>query len=356
MTKILFAGYAPVHFRCFLPLFERLRRRPDVELTVSGGLRTKTDDGYEYDAPSMYRSFGLPESCIKTVDEIREMDFDIQFSAHTKLIRPRRVEKTIQIFHGISFRNKAVRSANMGCDHYFVIGPYMLSRFVEAGYLTETDPRICKVGFMKTDPLLDGTLDRSAVATEIGLSQTRPVVLYAPTGAKKNSLEIMGEDVIRALKAADRFDLVIKPHDHPKKDMSWFSYLQQYADEHCHIMPPESDVIPLLSVTDLLISDASSVANEFALMDRPIVFLDTPELLEKARTVEDSALDLQTFGRRAGVVVPGSDEIVRTVDKSLANPDQLSPMRQSMTRQLFFNPGRATDAAMAWLDSEVLAA
>lgn len=352
--KILFAGYAPVHFRCFKPLYDRLTQRSDLQLTVSGGLRTLTDDGYAYDASALYDGFGLPQGTVKSVEEIRDLDYDVQFSAHTKLILPRKVERTIQIFHGISFRNKAVRAANMGCDHYFIVGPYMLSRFVGAGYLDEDDSRVARIGFMKTDPLLDDSLDRNVIRAGLGFSGERPVLLYAPTGAKKNSLETMGKDVIRKLKATGRYDLVIKPHDHPKnKKVTWANYLQRYADDHCRIVPPEDDVIPMLYAADLLISDASSVANEFSLMDRPIVFLDTPELLEKARAATDSALDLNTFGRRGGLVASGPEDVVSVVDESLANPGARSAMRRSMVREFFYNPGQATNTAMTWLDKNL---
>lgn len=48
------------------------------------------------------------------------------------------------------------------------------------------------------------------------------------------------------------------------------------------------DILPTLFLADLLISDASSVANEYTLLDRPIVFLDVPEMIEAA--VESGAL------------------------------------------------------------------
>ena len=63
-------------------------------------------------------------------------------------------------------------------------------------------------------------------------------------------------------------------------------------------MVRQPDVILTLFAADLLITDASSVANEYALLDRPIVFLDVPELLAAAGG-EGSAPDLETWGRRA---------------------------------------------------------
>ena len=45
---------------------------------------------------------------------------------------------------------------------------------------------------------------------------------------------------------------------------------------------------------------ATSVAFEYALVDRPIIFFDVPEILYAARK---SKIDLDTWGRKAGDVV-----------------------------------------------------
>ncbi len=353
--KILFAGYAPVHFRCFEPLYRRLSAWPGVEVFVSGGLRSGRKNAYRYDAAGMYAGFDLPEGAVLSADAIRDMDFDVQFSAHTKLIPARQVDRKIQIFHGVSYRNKAVRPENMGCDNYFVIGPYMLKRFEEGKLLSAQDPRVVNVGFMKTDALLDGSLNRQALLTSVGFDGSRPVLLYAPTGAKSNSLETMGEAVIKELLATDKYDLLIKPHDHPKnKRVNWAKYLARYQGEHCKIVPPAADVIPMLFIADLLISDASSVANEYTLLDRPIVFLDTPELLAKAETARNSMLDLDTWGRNGGVVAETAGDTPLRVAESLTDPMQHSLMRRRIAEDLFFNPGSATESAMSWLAEHVL--
>jgi len=355
-TKILFSGYAPVHFICFRPLYERLRLRDDVEVYVSGGTRTKLDDGsHRYDAQDMYRHFDLPADRVLSTDAITAMDFDLLFAAHTRLILPRTVGRRIQIFHGISYRNKAVRPENMSCDHYFLVGPYMQRRFIEAGHLREQDPRAVPVGFMKTDRLIDGSLQRERVLQQLGFDGRRPVLLYAPTGARCNSLETMGEEVIERLLATDRFDVIVKPHDHPKAAVDWFARLARFEGARCHITR-EADIVPLMVAADLLISDASSAANEFTLLDRPIVFLDTPELIAQAREAANSMLDLETWGRKAGTVVKSAQRIVEAVDAGLEHRADRTDVRQAMARDFFYNPGRATDTAMGWLEANVLGA
>jgi hypothetical protein len=297
----------------------------------------------------MYGPFGVDPKHVLPVAEMRERSFDVLFAGNTKLIEPRHAARRIQIFHGISFRNKSVRSDNMGCDHYFLVGPYMHRRFVESGLLAADDPRAVPIGFMKTDRLLDGTLTRERELRRLGLDGTRPVLLYAPTGQRHNSLETMGEDVIRRLAATGRFDVLIKPHDHPKrKTIDWFERLAPLEDDHCRVLR-DPDVIPLLFVADLLISDASSVSSEYSVLDRPMVFLDVPKLIANAGKSETSMLDLDTWGRRAGAIVGEPDAVTDAVDAGLEDPASHAEIRRAMAGDLLYNPGRATDAAMTWL-------
>jgi CDP-glycerol glycerophosphotransferase (TagB/SpsB family) len=112
------------------------------------------------------------------------------------------------------------------------------------------------------------------------------------------------------------------------------------------------DVIPSLFVSDLLITDASSVANEYVLLDRPIVFLDVPELLTAAGR-EGSALDLATWGRKGGEVVGNPVTAAGAVAHGLGNPGRRSAVRAGIVRDLFYHPGGATDAAIEWLQAEL---
>lgn len=352
--RILFTGYAPVHFQCFKPLYDRLAANPGIELQVSGGTRSKSLNalgGYLYDHEAMYRQFELPEGSVLPVASLAKADYDVIFSANTRRIEPRRVERRIQIFHGLSFRNRAIRPETEGADHYFLLGPYMKRGFEAAGILAPGDSRGVEIGFPKTDRLLDGSLKREDVLARHGISGDRPVVLYAPTGERRNSLETMGEELIAKLNAVDRYDVLVKPHDHPHSSIDWWSRLGPLENEHVRLVR-EVDVIPALSIADLLLTDASSVANEFALVDRPIVFLDVPELIELTRQ-KGARIDLETWGRKGGVVVPDVNAAIEAVEAGLAAPAERSEVRRAIADDLFFNPGHATGSAMRWLRTEL---
>lgn len=352
--RVLFTGYAPVHFLCFQPLWKRLVEETGVETWLSGGLRSETEQGRVHDHMGLYMPFGVPEDRVLSVEELESEDFDVVFAANTKIILPRSVGKKVQIFHGISFRNRAVRSRNMDCDHYFLVGPYMQRRFHAAGLLDEGDPRGLKIGFMKTDRLINGELDRDALLADHGFDGSRPVLLYAPTGQKRNSLESMGEEVLERLSATGAYDILVKLHDHPKDTKTdWFGRLARFESDHCKIAR-DLDVIPLLFLADLLISDASSVTSEYSLLDRPMVFLDVPRLLAKAEGRKGSMLDLDTWGRKAGAIVTDPATVVDAVDTGLEGIAEHAEVRRAMARDLFFNPGSATDAALDWVRESLL--
>lgn len=346
---VLFGGYAPVHFVCFKPIYDALVKIPGVEVYVTGGKRFDRKDGtVGYDAKALYRPFGVPTRRILPLSSIAKRSFDMTFSAHTSGFFPKATKTKVQVFHGVSFRNLAIRDDQRQYHALFVSGPYMMRGF-ERRVFKGKSSKLLPIGFVKVDRLKNGTLDRKAILARLGLKGDRPVLLYAPTGDKRNSLELMGEDVIGRIKKANRWDLLIKLHDHPKdRETNWPKKLAKHLGPHVKLVRNDYDVVPYLFVADLLISDASSVANEYALMDRPIVFLDVPKLISKAKR-KGAMVDLGTWGRRGGTTVRNPAGVVRAIAKALANPKKGSKVRQAMAKDLFFDPGRATERAIGWV-------
>lgn len=348
-ARILFTGYAPVHFVCFKPVYERLRRLRGVEVFLSGGREADPVTGAPgMTAKRLYTPFRLPSARVVTLAEARKRSFDLVLCAHVSGYFPREDKERIQLFHGVSFRNMAVRRDVLVYDRLFLVGPYMRRLFTEQQLLREGDPRLVNIGFPKLDRLVNGTLDRRAILNRLGFSGRRPVVLYAPTGQKDNSLEHTGEAVLERLRATGKYDILVKLHDHPRDRVTdWPARLKPLLDRHTKLVA-DYDIVPYLFVADLLISDASSVSNEYALLNRPMVFLDVPQLLDNMRR-KGVSLDLDTWGRKGGVTTRWPDEAVEAVAWSLAHRARGSRVRRAMVRDLFFNPGRATDAAVQWI-------
>lgn len=347
--RILFAGYAPVHFVCFQPLYERLRRTKGIEVVLSGGRDASPDGVRALTARQLYEPFRVAPKSVVPLEKIRDQSFDMVFCAHVSGYFPRDERDRVQLFHGVSFRNMAVRRDVLVYDHLFVVGPYMRRLFTDQQMLRESDPKLVPIGFPKLDRLVDGSLDRRRILSRLKLSGRRPVVLYAPTGQKDNSLDTgVGEAVIERLRRTGKYDILIKLHDHPRdRTTDWPKRLAPLLDAHTRLVH-DYDVVPYLYAADLLVTDASSVSNEYALLNRPMVFLDVPQLLA-AMGKKGVALDLDTWGRKGGITVRWPDEAVEAIGWSLAHPRSGSAVRKAMARDMFYNPGRATEHAVRWV-------
>jgi hypothetical protein len=92
---------------------------------------------------------------------------------------------------------------------------------------------------------------------------------------------------------------------------------------------------PYLFVADALITDHSSIGFEFMLLDRPVVVIDCPGLIEKARVSPDKVRLL----RSSADVVAGADELVLAVTRALEHPSRLSERRRAGAGDLFYEPG-----------------
>ncbi len=341
MKRVLFSGYAPVHFLSFEPVYRALRDRPELSILLSGGFREKRADGsVTFHSDGFYDPFDVDPEHVCSVETAQQTDVDVAVCAHlSDSLFPRSTRQTLQIYHGVSFKNYAVRDKALAFDILCLPGRYHARKYREKGLIQSGGPEIFLTGFAKVDALVNGSLDRASLLESHGLDPSRPTLLYAPTGDKYNSLETVGEEVIRRLAASDAWNLVIKPHDHPKRTIDWFERLARYGSPRVRLLR-DLDVVPWLHAADLLISDASSVITEYTLLDRPVVLLNVPKLLKRVLD-RGGALDLDTYGHKVGPVVDDPSTIVHVVERQLADSSGFSERRLAMAEEVFFQPGSA---------------
>jgi hypothetical protein len=340
--RILFTGSAPVHFACALPVYRRLAADPRVEFWLSGGFKSGPPEAPVYSLPGFYEPFGVDLSRVIPVERSRQEDFDVVVAAHLNPVLPRAHGKTVQVFHGVSFKNLLVREKYTVFDFLCLAGRYHAEVYRRKGYVRANAGACLVTGFAKADRLVDGSLDRTATLRAIGVDPRLPTILYAPTGSKHNSMETMGLDVIRRIRDAGRWNLVVKLHDHPKlTDVDWAREVAPLEGERVRLAR-DWDIVPALHAADLVLTDASSAAVEFTLLDRPIVFIDVPELFKDVME-RGGALDLETHGRSVGSVVTSVGEVVGAIEDAFAHPAREGARRRAMAAHVFHEPGRATD-------------
>lgn len=166
------------------------------------------------------------------------------------------------------------------------------------------------------------------------------MVLYAPTWGAGSSLQDFGEEVVRAC-LDQGIRLVVKFHDHTLRDPSWSEKLMEWESAGVMIYR-DPDAVPAMAASDLLVSDMSSVANEYLLLDRPLITILPPTYGERyAETA-----DVESWRSTGSIIVERVEALRYSLLQGLAHPEEGSVNRRAMASRLFYSPGRATQRGL----------
>ncbi len=345
--KILFCATTPMNYAMFKPLHRRLAGDPRIEIWFTA----------HHDHKTLYRSVGMENERLigNFWSKLRHWDMRICPSFYYERDN---ADVTVQIFHGCSLKNRAVHDKALDFDKLFLIGPYMRQKFIETWKLDENDPRFENIGMPKLDQFFDGSLDRAKLMQRLNLDPKLPTVIYAPTRTTEtsSSLQMFGKQIIETV-AQMPVNFLIKLHDRAYKQWKdsmkedWEQILESYKD-HPRVRPIfDYDVVPYLFISGLLISDISSVVNEFTLLDRPMVLIDVPRLISNYQRIEQKrgleTCDLADWGQSAGELVKDMQDLPAIITDCLEHPEKKQEIRQEFAEKFFFNPGHATDRAVA---------
>jgi hypothetical protein len=125
--------------------------------------------------------------------------------------------------------------------------------------------------------------------------------------------------------------------------VDWPGQLDELSLRYGVHIAKERDAAPYLFVSDLVITDHSSVGFEFMLLDRPLIVIDCPELIHKACVSPDKVIRL----RRAADVITDPRALDAAVTRALATPGRRSQERRTTAAELFYGAGGATARAVS---------
>jgi hypothetical protein len=280
------------------------------------------------------------------------MKFDAYIAADILWVTLPRGTKRIQMFHGVAGKYSNIydspERSMRHWDRLFFINRLRLRNFVTSGAIDAESPNARLVGFPKLDCLVDGSLSRDALLSEMGIDPARRTVLYAPTWSAHSSLNTAGEKLVRRLCDAG-YAVIVKLHDrsrdaayHHSGGIDWPSRLGAILKKYGGLLAAGSDSCPYLAASDVLITDHSSVGFEYLLLDRPVVRIETPELIE-ATNINRQYVSLLA---EASITARTARGAVAAVNRCIVEPSLQSVARRSVASKLFFNPGTATARAV----------
>jgi CDP-glycerol glycerophosphotransferase len=153
--------------------------------------------------------------------------------------------------------------------------------------------KIFEYGTPRNDALFqENSLLRRKVLQELGIEAGKKIVLYAPTFRKGNSLEVYNLNytkVIEKLKSKFKGEwvLLVKLHPHLLNKSGQLLEGNNVIDVTAY-----DDIQELLSISDVLITDYSSLMFDFSITQRPC-FLYVPDVREYVKKDRNLYFDLK---------------------------------------------------------------
>jgi hypothetical protein len=212
--------------------------------------------------------------------------------------------------------------------------------------------KLFNIGSPKTDAIFKHNVERETFLLEMGLDSSKKVICYAPTYQRTASLEQCGIEIMQAL-AKLPVNVIVKLHHVSLKtgknmpepwvvkeigSKNWINLITELDKKHGNIkLASVQNANPYLQISDVLVSDASGVAFEYLLLDKPIVFFDVPDFFAAY-----GKQGLHYWGRECGDIVDSTDALVAAVKNCLDNPEYNGEARKKVTEMVVYNKGCAT--------------
>ncbi|MHA1273753.1 MAG: CDP-glycerol glycerophosphotransferase family protein [Promethearchaeota archaeon] len=269
----------------------------------------------------------------------------IDFSPKTKLIF---------LAHGISFKKggddmkesffqRKIREKLNNDIDYFIDSSENNVKYKVSAY--NIDPKkFIITGYPRNDYLINADKKlKEKIIQNLNLKGYNRILLYAPTFREYPYNDPFNHEFLVKLENFLRKNndiFLYKPHPFiPKIDLSGYSNIIA--------IEPNVDITDLLIISDVLITDYSSVFIDFLFLNRPIIFFAHD--LEKFKKVRDFYYDYENFV--PGPIVKTGDELLELLNE-LEKFDKEYERKRVNVRKIFnkYNDGKAIERIMNFLN------
>lgn len=328
-----------------------------------------------YRAHALFDEHGIPPERRFDVHLSRFLPLARGFlSAHIYARGPRDAVR-IHMFHNQPVKH--VRYPQSDFEHFnvhFLLGP--LCRKWTEGVIASfglegRGIELVDVGYPKIDELVSGAHERGHVLRGLGLDPSLTSVLYAPSWDEGLSLRSYGMQVVEAILSVPDVNVLVKLHpascvspENPSFEfytggVRWPDVFRQFAEHPRFRFITDNYINPILSASDIMITDVSSIALEYIVLDRPIIYFDCPGFFAKTLTTTYSQYGFEDYqgdarndpmlnaGRHTGVVIGSVAELPAALRRSIDAPQRDSGKRRELARQLLYHPGSGRQHAAA---------
>ncbi|MFT5749549.1 MAG: CDP-ribitol ribitolphosphotransferase [Ancylomarina sp.] len=176
----------------------------------------------------------------------------------------------VQIFHGLAGEKKGHFRIRNYFDLYLTSGTYFTKRFNELAK-KHGDFEVIETGWSKLDALFIQQNDfKEEKQTLLEKHQAKKIILFAPTFSPNlTCAETIFHEII-TLSNNLNYLVLVKFHDKMNKEVK-AKYKQAAQSLENLVIVDDPNISKYLILSDLMISDTSSVVYEFLLLDKPVI-------------------------------------------------------------------------------------
>ncbi|MEY8197696.1 MAG: CDP-glycerol glycerophosphotransferase family protein [Colwellia sp.] len=143
--------------------------------------------------------------------------------------------------------------------------------------------RISVVGHIELDSIISMGKDRLKLRHQFGYSEDDIVVLISSSHGDGSLMDSIGHDLIaEALTLPHEYKFILTSHflswnKNKNNELSPGESLLRYESDRVRVLRPESDFLTHTVLSDVCISDFTSGALYFAVLNRPVIFIPFPD-------------------------------------------------------------------------------
>ena len=342
--RLLVNARTAMNYATIAPVVERLQRDERLEFYLAASENPSLTS-------SIYANAVQPFKLIRPL-QASAIQFDVYLASDFLWMKLPRGAHRVQTFHGVAGKYRTIydspSQSMRSWDRLFFINERRLRHFVECGAIDEGSQAARLIGMPKLDCLVDGSLKRDELLSAMGIDPERKTILYAPTWSAHSSVVSMGEELVKSL-GERGYAVIVKLHDRSRDlryvnsgGVDWGARLEPILQKFGGVLAARTNSSPYLSAADIMITDHSSVGFEYLLLDRPLIRIHVPELIQNT-DIEPSYVDLLAS---ASTTVTNVEETVAAVERSFLDGRDKSAARVSVANEMFYKPGTATERAV----------
>jgi CDP-glycerol glycerophosphotransferase (TagB/SpsB family) len=233
-------------------------------------------------------------------------------------------------------------------DYHFISGPKHLEKLLDVG-LNISEDRLIKIGNPRFDDYVNNRINRTSEFNRLGIKdRTRKNVLYAPTWKWGNgTLHQYVYPFAREISL--KYNLIVRPHQHDRKYIPKIKkWVKSHGIQHVYFSNPisliQSDTMSDFMVSDILISDTSSILYEYLITGKPIIVIKNDfDDLHHMPGEMDIMNVVSTFN--------SSQDIIELIDQNLANQKYKAVYNRLLHNCFYFNDGKSVERIAQFLKS-----